>query len=171
MNRTLREVADCLSGGVTYEALEPHGLFKALGQNCLISVIADGEWETKTVQTACNNSQDADKGALFFCFKGETSDGHLYAEDAANRGATAIIAERDPFAMQRLDNKQFPPVFIVNNSLHALWRIALLQRASAQATIIGITGSAGKTSVKELLAQIFATKGSTEKTIEISILK
>lgn len=163
MNRTLREVADCLSGGVTYEALEPHGLFKALGQNCLISVIADGEWETKTVQTACNNSQDADKGALFFCFKGETSDGHLYAEDAANRGATAIIAERDPFAMQRLDNKQFPPVFIVNNSLHALWRIALLQRASAQATIIGITGSAGKTSVKELLAQIFATKGSTEK--------
>lgn len=163
MKRILKDITECLTGAVTHDGLVATELFASLGNNCLISVIAEKGWENIPVESACHNSADAVPGSIFFCFKGETSDGHLYAEDAASRGASAIVAERDPFAMQRLDRKDLPPVLLVNNSLHALWRIALLQRASTSAKIIGVTGSAGKTSVKEILAQIFSAKGVTEK--------
>lgn len=167
MKRTLQDIAGCLTGQVVHQAdsdnLVPTPLWDTLGSNCLVSVIAEKGWESLPVYYACHNSAEAKPGSLFFCFKGENSDGHLYAGDAAARGATAIIAERDPFALQRLENIQLPPVFLVNNALHALWRIALMQRAATSAQVIGITGSAGKTSVKEMLAQIFSLKGVTEK--------
>ena len=163
MKRTLQDIANCLTGEVVHNNLVATPLWEDLGNNCLVSVIAEKGWEDTPVTSASHNSAEATPGSLFFCFKGETSDGHLYAEDAAGRGATAIIAERDPFELQRLENKQFPPVFIVNNSLHALWRIALMQRNATKAKVIGITGSAGKTSVKEVLAHIFSAKGVTEK--------
>lgn len=87
------------------------------------------------------DSREVMEGDLFFALKGESADGHRFLEGAFARGAAAAIVDR-PVA--------FPHVLVAdtNAALEALGRAA---RARVDARIIGVTGSAGKTGVKEAL--------------------
>lgn len=102
-------------------------------------------------------------GDLFFCIRGERVDGHDFALSAAKAGAAGIVAERDPFAGMDFDGTARPPVFIVKDSVKALQKIAAAHRDSMNGRVIGVTGTAGKTSVKEVLAQVLAARGRTER--------
>ena len=103
-------------------------------------------------------------GDIFFCLPGERVDGHDFALAAARAGACAIVANRNPFWDADLSaGEDLPPVFLVQDVQKALWRAAVCHRDTAMARVIGITGTAGKTSVKEVLAQVLALRGLTER--------
>lgn len=87
------------------------------------------------------DSREVGPGDLFVAMKGEASDGHLYLDQAfAQRAAGAIVSE--PCAH---------PHVLVADSFTALQMLGRASRARSGATIIGVTGSVGKTSAKEAL--------------------
>lgn len=87
-------------------------------------------------------------GELFVALVGEQHDGHDHVAEAAARGAAgAIVARRVPVEI---------PQVIVADTLHALGDLASAVRAQRDVTLLGITGSNGKTSVKTLTATILA---------------
>ena len=105
-------------------------------------------------------------GNIFFCLPGEHADGHEFAFAAAKAGAGAIVASHNPFwdrGFEKGSKESLPPVFLVDNPLTALWRLAICHRDTSLARVIGITGTAGKTSVKEVLAQVLAVRGQTAR--------
>ncbi len=109
---------------------------------------------------ACMDNRKAEKNSLFICIKGENNDGHNFAEDAIKRGAVALIAEKSE--EERIRELNIPTLF-VENSAKALEKIAKEIRLDFQGKVIAITGTAGKTSVKEMLWQVLSQKGKTAK--------
>lgn len=116
--------------------------------------VAADEFVTGSVQT---NSTLVEPGSIFFALPGEVTDGHLFADDAVERGAALVVAER-PLELA-------VPVLIVPNGVVALADLARLVvarvRASGRLTMIGITGSNGKTTTKNLLQAILEAEGPT----------
>jgi UDP-N-acetylmuramoyl-tripeptide--D-alanyl-D-alanine ligase len=91
-------------------------------------------------------------GGLFVAFRGERVDGHDYAAAAVRAGAVAVLAAR-PVGV---------PAIVVTDVLTALGTLAhqVLARLP-RLTVVGVTGSSGKTSTKDLLAQLLARLGPT----------
>ncbi|MEW5773822.1 MAG: UDP-N-acetylmuramoyl-tripeptide--D-alanyl-D-alanine ligase [Thermodesulfobacteriota bacterium] len=105
------------------------------------------------------DSRTVEPGQLFVCLRGERFDGHAFARDAVAKGASAVLAERPlPEVMGLV------PVMVAPDSLAALGRLAGFWRARTRAKVAALTGSAGKTTVKELLAAALAESGATAKT-------
>ena len=98
------------------------------------------------------DSRQAVRGSLFAALPGERADGHDFAADAARSGAVAVLAAR-PVGV---------PALIVPDVTAALGRLAraVVDRLPAL-TIAGITGSAGKTTTKDLAAQLICSLGPT----------
>ncbi len=98
------------------------------------------------------------EGDIYIAIKGENYDGHDFVEQAVEKGAVGLIVERE-----------FPtigkPQLIVSNAWKALWQLAAGARSTWTGTVIGITGSVGKTTVKELVASVLEQKGSVAKTL------
>ena len=127
-------------------------------------------WAGLTPSGAHIDSRKVMPGNLFFCLPGERTDGHDFAVNAARAGASAIIASRNPFgggANGRngggRDSLVYPPVFLVEDVQRTLARVAMCHRDTSLARVIGITGTAGKTSVKEALARVLEVHGRTER--------
>jgi UDP-N-acetylmuramoyl-tripeptide--D-alanyl-D-alanine ligase len=120
------------------------------------------------------DSRQVKPGALFIALKGERSDGHDYVADALARGAVAAIVER-PVKVSRLvmdlaDSSRtlpaawsLPLVIKTDNSLNALQRAATFWRQQHDVRVIGITGSVGKTTTKELTAAVLSRRYRTLK--------
>lgn len=129
----------------------------------------EGEaWAAIFTTGAKIDSREIVPGDLFFCLPGEHTDGHDFALAATKAGASAIIALRNPFLNDAAEEAAsqgmiFPPVFLVEDVLKALWRLAICHRQTSLAKVVGITGTAGKTSVKEVLAQVLEVRGRTER--------
>lgn len=112
-------------------------------------------------------------GALFVALKGERADGHEYVAAAFERGASVALLEREVPAVGRmLDLRQpvaaealaglEPPVSLrVESSLSALHSIARHWRNQLSVRVIGITGSVGKSTTKELTADVLETRYRT----------
>jgi UDP-N-acetylmuramoyl-tripeptide--D-alanyl-D-alanine ligase len=98
------------------------------------------------------DSRQAEPGALFAALRGERSDGHEFAAQAVAAGATAVLAEREVGA----------PAVIVDDVLAAMGALAraVVERLP-DVTVVGLTGSAGKTSTKDLLAHLLSRLGPT----------
>jgi UDP-N-acetylmuramoyl-tripeptide--D-alanyl-D-alanine ligase len=104
---------------------------------------------------------------VFIAFRGEKTDGHLYVADAFSRGAVAAIVEQDVSIEALLFDLRFnvtqravkqwtlPVIFRVDDSMLALQELAKWWRSRlTQLRVIGITGSVGKSSTKELVATV-----------------
>ena len=126
------------------------------------------------ISTTVIDSRQARPGALFVALKGEHSDGHNYVADAFSRGAVAAIVERDVMAkglvLDLTDQTRtlpiswsLPLVLRVSDSLNALQRAAAFWRGQHDVRVIGITGSVGKTTTKELAAAVLARRYVTLK--------
>ncbi len=118
------------------------------------------------------DSRQTTPNSCFVAFAGERTDGHLYIDDAIKRGACAIIGQHVPSGVQvhivHPTDGLVPPraadtplFFLVENSLAALQQLAAYWRARHNPTIIGITGSVGKTSSKELIAAVLRQRYAT----------
>lgn len=95
-------------------------------------------------------------GDVYFCLRGDNFDGHDYVQKAVEQGAVAVIGERQ----LEVNVSQV----IVADTRSAFGRFASLWRSSFDKPVIGVTGSNGKTTVKQLLASIFSHAGSVHYT-------
>ncbi|MDP3712649.1 MAG: UDP-N-acetylmuramoyl-tripeptide--D-alanyl-D-alanine ligase [Mycobacteriales bacterium] len=99
------------------------------------------------------DSRLAGPGALFVALPGERVDGHDFAQQAVDRGAVAVLCERDlPLDV---------PTLVVPDALAGLQALARATFAEQQPLTIGVTGSSGKTSTKDLLGQVLAGYADT----------
>ncbi len=104
------------------------------------------------------DSREAGPRDLFFAIHGERHDGHAFIGDAVRAGAAGVIVDRP---VQIADG---PAVFHVVDTLSALQRLAARWRSRHALKVIGITGSVGKTTTKEVVAAVLSRRHTTLKT-------
>ena len=108
-------------------------------------------------------------GDVYIAIKGATHDGHDFVQQAVEKGAAGIIVAREfPMFASRLRGQASDagtiPQMVVFDTMAALWALAAGVRSHWTGTVIGITGSVGKTTVKELIASVLSQKGTVCKT-------
>lgn len=131
---TLRELADVVGG-----------------------TVHDGADDVVVKAPAFVDSRKAQAGGLFVALPGERVDGHDYVEAAMAGGAAAVLAHR-PVGV---------PAVVVADGVDALGRLSahvIARRTAEGMTVIGITGSVGKTTSKDLISHLLGTRGATVAT-------
>ncbi|MBC7236970.1 MAG: UDP-N-acetylmuramoyl-tripeptide--D-alanyl-D-alanine ligase, partial [Chloroflexi bacterium] len=128
---------------------------------------------TLQIRSVCIDSRQAVPGSLFVALRGERTDGHRYVGQAFAQGAVAALVEHPPEeAVTIIDTVRglvpseiHPPLaIVVADSLQALQRLAATRReARPDLTVVGVTGSVGKTTTKEALAAVLAQRAQTLK--------
>lgn len=129
---------------------------------------------TPGITEAVVDSRQAIPGSLFIAYQGEKVDGHAYVADAFKHGATLALVEKDiDPSIPILDltkpvdeNAAYPslPFAIkVKNSQNSLTKLAAFWRRKFTPRVIGITGSVGKSTTKELVAEILSSRFRTLK--------
>jgi len=118
------------------------------------------------------DSREARPNSLFVALRGEYQDGHDFVADAFARGAVAAIIEREVDAeCQMVDTKGLlpetsirPPICLMaEDSLKAFQRLAAFWRVRFSPRVIGVTGSVGKTTTKEMIWSVLRKKFRTLK--------
>ena len=105
------------------------------------------------------DSRKIEAGNLFVPFKGEHADGHKYVEESIRKGAAAAFWQSDvPNPPADL------PLLIVDDCLTALQELARNYREELDVKVVGITGSNGKTTTKDLTAGLLSTQYKIQKT-------
>ncbi|MFQ6372789.1 UDP-N-acetylmuramoyl-tripeptide--D-alanyl-D-alanine ligase [Shewanella sp. YIC-542] len=111
-----------------------------------------GEHAALQVRHVSTDSREIEAGSLFIALKGETFDGHDYAQTAVAKGATALLVNcRLPLAL---------PQILVTDTHKALGQLAALVRQRVNPRCVALTGSNGKTSVKEMVATILSQQAA-----------
>lgn len=111
----------------------------------------------KTAAGAVIDSRLVEKGDLFIPVKGERVDGHKFIPDVFDKGALAVLSEH------RLSDAKGPYI-LVDSTLDAMKRLAEYYRKSLDIKVVGITGSVGKTSTKEMIASVLSQRYRVLKT-------
>ena len=106
------------------------------------------------------NSKDIENGDIFIGIKGEKIDGSKFYLDALKKGAKGCIINKG-FCTELIDNKF---ILEVDDTINALQKIASLKRDKLDIPVIGITGSVGKTSTKDMISSVLETKYKVCKT-------
>ncbi|MEM0990411.1 MAG: UDP-N-acetylmuramoylalanyl-D-glutamyl-2,6-diaminopimelate--D-alanyl-D-alanine ligase [Pseudomonadota bacterium] len=99
-------------------------------------------------------------GDLFVSLQGISHDGHVYVAQALEAGAGAAIVSHRPE-----DVPADAPLLMVGDTLKALRDLAAAARARTKARVIGVTGSVGKTSTKDMLRAMLAGQGQTHAAV------
>ena len=97
------------------------------------------------------------KGCLFFALKGDNFNGNLFAEEALKKGASYAIVDEDVIPSNS--------IILVDDVLKTLQLLASYHREQLNIPIIGLTGSNGKTTTKELINAVLSTKYNTTATL------
>lgn len=105
-----------------------------------------------TIRGVATDTRSLAPGALFVALRGQRFDGHAFLAEAATRGAVAALTERPR-------EPGWPPCLVVPDTRRALGQLAGYWRRRMGVPVIAVTGSNGKTSVKELTARIMAATG------------
>lgn len=103
------------------------------------------------------DSRKLQEGYLFIATRGERVDGHSFIGQAFEKGCYAVVCERVPEDVAG-------PCIVVEDSFKALQDIAAYYREQLSVKVVGITGSVGKTSTKEVIASVLEEKYSVLKT-------
>ena len=118
--------------------------------------------ETKEASSVVIDSRLVEQDGIFVAVKGEKTDGHSYIDSVIEKGALGVICEKLPDSFNTPDAKG--AFIVVENTLKALKDLAAYYRKQVKAKIVGIVGSVGKTSTKELVASVLSQHFNTTKT-------
>jgi len=114
------------------------------------------------VTGATLDSRAVEPGMLFVPLPGSRVDGHAFLDEVFGRGAGAALCARA--VHPAIAHLELGPLVLVDNVTAALQRIARKYREAWPGLVVGVTGSAGKTTTKELVAAVFATAAPTLRT-------
>jgi len=118
-------------------------------------VSAEGDFSPHDVANAYSiDSRTIGAGELFFAVKGERLDGHDFVSGALERGAVAAVVRKDQWHRFSWTNK----LLVVEDTLTALQTLATAVRKLWGKPLVGVTGSAGKTTTKEAIAHVLSTR-------------
>ncbi len=124
-----------------------------------ISVVPDAQWHGPDFPEHLNlvvDSRTIKPGDIFVALKGQHNDGHDFIQDALTRGACALIVQQVPTGIVVPDTIT---CIIVRKVLEAVIAVAQAWRNQITIPVVGITGSVGKTSTKQLLGEILKNAG------------
>ncbi|MGN1161804.1 MAG: Mur ligase domain-containing protein, partial [Candidatus Fimenecus sp.] len=113
--------------------------------------------DEKNVSRISIDSRDTDKNTLFFAIKGARFDGHDFVKDVVEKGVAAVVCHKK--------TECDAPVIYVEDTKKAFLDLASYYRCSMKnLTVVGLTGSVGKTTTKEMIACVLGAKSKTLKT-------
>jgi UDP-N-acetylmuramoyl-tripeptide--D-alanyl-D-alanine ligase len=116
-------------------------------------ISATEEFDRQAVASGYSiDSRTIQPGELFFAVKGERMDGHDFVVQALEQGAVAAVVEKDRFAGFSIQNR----MLAVDNTVLALQTLGAAVRRLWGKTVVGVTGSTGKTTTKEAIAHVLA---------------
>ena len=117
----------------------------------------------------CTDTRNIAQDNIFFCLKGENFNGNKFAKDALEKGASFVIVDEKQYQL----NEQ---CILVDDTLKTLQELAFFYRQKLNIPIIGITGTNGKTTTKELVCavlskkyKVYATKGNLNNHIGVPL--
>ena len=114
---------------------------------------------------ACIDSRIVQSDEAYFALKGERTDGTLYCCDAIKNGAKVCFVESNIFSDEDLNKfAKSATIVLVPNVEDALVEIAKVKRSLYDIPVVAITGSVGKTSTKDVIAEVMAQKFNVQKT-------
>ncbi|MFC0214154.1 UDP-N-acetylmuramoyl-tripeptide--D-alanyl-D-alanine ligase [Paenibacillus chartarius] len=126
-----------------------------------------GQLESRTKEEAerlvigvSTDTRTIAQGNLFVPLVGEKFDGHQYAQQAVDKGAAAVLWQRGHEA----EPPQGAPLILVDDTLGALQQLAKAYRQELDMKVVGITGSNGKTTTKDLVHAVLAVQYRVHKT-------
>lgn len=135
----------------------PNMTLKNIALACEGTYIGAKELEEKVICGAVIDSRLVEEDYLFIPIKGERVDGHKFIPQVFEKGACCVLSELD------LENPAGPYVKVASSE-DALKKIAAFYRQSLGIKVVGITGSVGKTSTKEMIASVISQKYHVHKT-------
>lgn len=115
----------------------------------------DGDELVRSVST---DTRKIENGALFFALRGDRFDGHKFVPGAVDGGAVCCVVNRDEDSFGGL------PVIAVEDTHKALRELAACYRMRFRIPVVGVTGSVGKTSTKEMIASVLSQSYKTHMT-------
>lgn len=113
----------------------------------------------------CTDTRCLESGDVYIGLKGDKFDGSSFYEDALNKGASVCILEGVTISDSICDKFSDRSIIIVSDSLIALQKLAAFKRSKYDIPVIGVTGSVGKTSTKDIIASVVSKKYNVLKTI------
>lgn len=125
-------------------------------------ISATGEFDHKAVAEGYSiDTRTLERGDLFFAVKGERLDGHEFVEQALHNGAVAAVVRKDQLARFAVKTR----LLAVDDTLHALQTLATAVRRLWGKPVVGVTGSVGKTTTKEAIAHVLASRFRVLKSV------
>lgn len=103
------------------------------------------------------DSRDCPEGSVFFALKGDTFNGNAYAQSALDKGCSYAVVDEKKYASD-------PRIILVDNALQTLQQLANYHRCQLGTPIVGVTGTNGKTTTKELISAVLSKKYNTHYT-------
>lgn len=128
-----------------------------IAEVCGGTYIGKDEDKEKCIKGAVIDSRLVEQDYLFIPIRGERVDGHKFIPDVFAKGALAVLSE------EKLENPAAPYI-LVESAQTAMKMLAAYYRRSLAVKVVGITGSVGKTSTKEMIASVLAQKYNVLKT-------
>lgn len=119
-----------------------------------------GEFGDRYVTGVSIDTRTIKEGDLFIPFRGENTNGHQYVHQAFEKGASCALWLKD-----EPNPPKDVPILFVDNSEQALQQMARKYREELQTKFIGVTGSNGKTSTKDIIASLLSPYYKVQKTI------
>lgn len=132
---------------------------------------------SQVITEACIDSRKVIPGAMFIAIPGEHHDGHDFVEEAFGRGADLALVQKDLSSrfpqldlrhgldLSALEQLEVPFCLRVDDSVQALQQAARFWRRKMSVRVIGVTGSVGKSTTKELVAEVLSQRYRTLKSL------
>lgn len=128
---------------------------KNLHEICGIPV-ASGDACSQVIRGVTIDSRFVQRGDVFFALPGNRAHGVQFAADALSAGAVCVVSDRPAAALPAFD--QTAQLFVVPDVQRALQELAIWNRRQSVALTLGITGSVGKTSTRQLIASVLSSQ-------------
>lgn len=117
----------------------------------------------QVINSFCNDTRKIEKDDLYIAIKGENIDGNKFVEEAFEKGAIGALIDEQ--ISEEIVKKYSEKVIIkVENSVNAIQQIAKYKRSLYDIPVVAITGSVGKTSTKDIIANVISQEYKVLKT-------
>jgi UDP-N-acetylmuramoyl-tripeptide--D-alanyl-D-alanine ligase len=145
------------------ESMSAQEIIHATGAETL-STSAELDLARLKIEGVSTDSRSIANGDIFFALRGERFDGHDFVNHALSKGGVAAVVSREWIREQNQSKRFSAPLLVVADPVRALQDLAGHYRRKFSVTVIGITGTNGKTTTKDMVAAVLSAGFRTMKT-------